>query len=123
MMPVIVQRLLSGRDRAEYCGPCGPAATSGLVEGASDSVHRQSQWTFQFLRDGYAFSVGIAAIRRWPFFALLQLSGVERQFSEPSMVKSSLPSRAPAQKLSVMSGFSLVDFLCSCQKQQQQHAF
>ena len=80
-----------------YGRPFGPAATSGLVEGASDSVHRQSQWTFQFLRDGYAFSVGMAAMRGWPFFALLQLSGVERQFSEPSMVKSSLPSRAPAQ--------------------------
>ena len=63
-----------------YGRPCGLAVTSGLVEGASDSVHRQSQWTFQFLRDGYAFSVGMAAMREWPFFALLQLSGVERQF-------------------------------------------
>ena len=26
--------------------------------GASDSVYRRSQWTFQFARDGYAFSVG-----------------------------------------------------------------
>ena len=39
-----------------YGRPCDHAATSGLVEGASDSVHRQSQWTFQFHRDGYAFS-------------------------------------------------------------------
>ena len=36
--------------------PCDHAATSGLVEGASDSVHRQSPWTFQFHRDGFAFS-------------------------------------------------------------------
>ena len=38
-------------------------------------------------------------------------SGVDRQFSEPSMTKSSLPSRAPAQGISAMRGFTLVDFL------------
>ena len=44
--------------------------------------------------------MGLAAMKEWAFFALLQLSGVERQFSEPSMVKSSLPSRALAQLIS-----------------------
>ena len=57
---------------------CDHAATSGPVEGASDSFHRQSQWTFQFHRDGYAFSVGLVAMKVfsaffWPFFALLRV--------------------------------------------------
>ena len=85
MMPVVVQRLVPGRDRAESCEGSAVAVLSrwsmSLLSSSKvmdvpvvlqrrrvswkvDSVHRQSQWTFQFLRDGYAFSVVIAAIRR-----------------------------------------------------------
>ena len=73
-------------------------------EGASDSVHRQSLCTFLLCnRDGYAaFSSGGYGGDEGFFSAFLghfssssRSSGVERQFSEPSMAKSSLPSRAP----------------------------
>ena len=57
------------------------------LEGATDSVHRQSSWTFQLYRDGYAFSAGdgdecFSRIFRI-FRALLGCLGVERQFSSP----------------------------------------
>ena len=72
--------------------------------------------TVRFSR-GFGGDVGVDIFRAPP-----GCPGVERQFSEPSMVKSSLPSRAPAQLISVTSGYTLVDFLSSCQKQQQQQA-
>ena len=44
------------------------------------------------LRRGFGGDVGVGIFR-----ALPSRPGVERQFSEPSMMKSSLLSRAPAQ--------------------------
>ena len=51
-------------------------------------------------RDGLAFSMGMAAVKGFwrvspHFLRSSRLSGVERQFSEPSMMKSSSSSRAP----------------------------
>ena len=72
--------------------------------GASDTVHRLFMWTFQLCNtDGY----DVSSIFRyggddWVFDAFCVIfrappgcPGVERQFLEPSMAKSSLPSRAP----------------------------
>ena len=50
-----------------------------LVEFNVDSVHRQSQWTFQFATRRVSFCMGMAAVPH----------------SEPSTTKSSLSSRAP----------------------------
>ena len=65
--------------------------------GASNSVHRQSLWTFQYAQRQGAFSRVWRRCRVGPFRAPPGRPGVERQFSEPSMMKSSLSSRAPAQ--------------------------
>ena len=47
-------------------------SSSGLVEGASSSVHRQSSSTFQFATRRRAFSERLAAMFGWAFFALLR---------------------------------------------------
>ena len=61
------------------------------VGGHSSSQQRQ---VLGFQQGGYGGDEG--GFRGFPhFFALLQVPGVEPQFSEPSMAKSSLPSRAP----------------------------
>ena len=66
-----------------YGRPCTYAVTSGL----SLEVP-QTQWG---LRPGFCGGdVGLGIFRAPP-----GRPGVERQFSEPSMTKSSLPSRAP----------------------------
>ena len=85
-MPVAVQRqvYLVGQSRqlwrSRSCKalirgrcPCCAGRRLGLVEGASDSVHRQSQWTFQFSKRRWAFSEGTAAMQGWAFFALLRV--------------------------------------------------
>ena len=84
--------------------PCDLAATLSVatVEVPQFSVHRRSQWTFQFATEtGTQLSamVVMAAMKGFlgHFSRSSRLSGVERQFSEPSMAKSSLPSRVPAQ--------------------------
>ena len=61
-----------------------------------NSVHRQSSWTFQYAQRR-GFQRGFGCDEGWAFFrAPPGRPGVERQFSEPSMTKSSLLSRAPA---------------------------
>ena len=65
---------------------------------ASNSVHRRSSWTFQYaqrpgvFKRGFGGDVGLGIFRAPP-----GRPAVERQFSEPSIMKSSLSSRAPAQ--------------------------
>ena len=85
-MPVIVQRqvYLVGQSRrlwkSRSCNalirgrcPCCAGRRLGLVEGATDSVHRQSLWTFQFSSRLWVFSEGMAVILGWAFFALLRV--------------------------------------------------
>ena len=52
--------------------PCCAGRRLGLV-GASDSVHRQSLWTFQFSTRRWAFSEGLAAMLGWAFCALFRV--------------------------------------------------
>ena len=87
--------------------PCDHAETLCVakVEVLQIQFISGSQWTFQFATErGTRLSavVVMAAMNGFsPFLGHFsrssRLSGVERQFSEPSMAKSSLPSRAPAQ--------------------------
>ena len=71
----------------------------GLVEGASDSVSSSPEFvdlpvcyeTVGFER-GFGGDVGVGIFRAPP-----GCPGVERQFSEPSMIMSSLSSRALVQ--------------------------
>ena len=100
----------AGRDGAAgaFCGcerPCDHTATSSCLfnsRGASDSVHRQSRGHLvvqqRLVRSFYQWRYGggerAFLTHLASFFALLRF-GVERHFLEPSMVKSSLPSRAP----------------------------
>ena len=44
-----------------------------LAEGASNSVHRQSSWTFQYAQRQGAFSEGLVAMWGWAFFALFRV--------------------------------------------------
>ena len=53
--------------------PCCAGRRLGLLEGASDSVHRLSSWTFQFATKRWDFSEGLAAMWGWAFFALLRV--------------------------------------------------
>ena len=58
-------------------------------QGSAFAVHRQGP---HYGGGDRVFSAGLTHFSRSS-----RSSGVERQFSEPSMVKSSLPSRAPTQ--------------------------
>ena len=75
----------------------------GSRGGASDSVYRQSSWTFhnETVTMLSAWLVMAAMKVFSAFFGHFRASqgcpGVERQFSEPSTMKSSSSSRAPAQ--------------------------
>ena len=64
---------------------------------ASESVHRLSLQTFQLQQR----RVPTVRTGFWRVFRIFRAPpgspGVERHFSEPSIAKSSLPSRAPAQ--------------------------
>ena len=108
--PVVVQRQAAGFHSAENCGRSAIAVLDRVVDvpaavhrqgwssrscsgrftqpvgGASDSVHRMS-WVMTAMCSFWRIA---------PFFALLRLSGVERQVSveEPSTTKSSSSSRA-----------------------------
>ena len=134
MTPVVVRRLVPGRDRAENCGGSAVACSDKVVDvpvvqvpqfidgldvavimqrlvvsnsgSASDSVHRQSLQTFQFAAEMGTHRANCAAFRRLAtmkgvlavfriFRAPLGCPGVERQFSESSMAKSSLSSSSP----------------------------
>ena len=85
-VPVVVQRQVHvvGQSRelwkSRSCNamirgrcPCCAGRRLGLVEGATDSVHRQSLWTFQFATSRWAFSEGTAVMLGWAFFGLLQV--------------------------------------------------
>ena len=73
------------------------SSIGSLAGCASNSVHRQSSWISQCaqrrggFQRGFGGDVGLGIFRAPP-----GRPGVERQFSEPSMTKSSLLSRAPA---------------------------
>ena len=70
---------------AENCGIRSCSADTGVdvpvvqvvdwvsTGGASNSVHRQSSWTFQYAQRQGAFSEGTAAMLGWAFFALLRV--------------------------------------------------
>ena len=55
----------------------------------------------------------------WHFSRSSRSSGVERHFSEPSMAKSFLPSRAPLPMMQRCANTHLSTSLSLCQKQQQ----
>ena len=84
-MPVIVQRqvYLVGQSRRLWkfrsCNalirgrcPCCAGRRLGLVEGATDSVHRQSLH-FPVFIETLGFQRGLAVIMGWAFFALLRV--------------------------------------------------
>ena len=111
--------LLSGARRCRRCSSCGcgrpcdraETVLSRTLKGASDSVHR-ALWGHSSCATetgaravsalGLPVMADVAAMKVFflvfPHFSRSsRSSGVQRQFSEPSMIKSSLPSRAPAQ--------------------------
>ena len=96
-MSVVVQRQMP---MVQTSGNCeGPAVavhlnrwSMSLCAGLAGEVHRRAP------HRKAAKAVEMVCLRFFPHFSSSsRSSGVERQFSEPSMVKSSLPSRAPAQ--------------------------
>ena len=66
--------------------------------------------------------MGFFAVKCGIFRASSVRTDVERHLSEPSMVKSSLSSRALAQRNSASCGVTHGSSLSACQKQQQQQA-
>ena len=113
--------------QVQFCGYgrcCDHAVTSCLAnsEGASDSVHRRSWWTFQFatetgtLSAGYGGGMGFSPTLTH-FSCSSRSSGIERQFLSPPMVKSSLPLIAPLHN---SSDFVDIDIVPSWSRQKQQ---
>ena len=83
---------------------CPLLSTTGFLHsgGASDTVHGLLRWTFQLCNaDGYdTSSIFLHGGVEWDFDAFCVIAPpvvleLRRQFLEPSMVKSSSPSRAP----------------------------
>ena len=82
--------------------PVVQVVVGGLVEGASDPVHRQRSVDLPVCNEMGFFFMGMAAVKGFSRFVRFfrgppGCPGVKRQFSEPSTTKSSSLSRAPAQ--------------------------
>ena len=101
-VPVVQVVVVPQVQLCSYGRRCDHAATLGLATVevpqiqfiAGVSGHSSSQQRRVRFQHGYGGDEGFLALF-CHFSRSSRSSGVERQFSEPSMVKSSLPSRAP----------------------------